>query len=347
MDNIKKRNYIFTMGDTVALSMFKKSVWVALGMFIVLILSILVGMRLGSVPVSWADVMLVLQGQVTVSDATETIWDFRFPRLMGSMIAGMAMALSGYMLQIIAQNALADPGVLGLSSGAVLCAVVAVFIVPNIPPTYMTTITFLGAIVTGLLVYIVANGKIQGAFVVLVGIAVSAVIGAVMDIIFSVMEFENMVATMAMIAGDFSYITLGNSLFLGVWFLGCFTIFMGISRYINPMSLGVAQASFLGIKVRVVILVLLALSILAMAPVIALAGAIGFVGLVATFLTKNLIGYRGTELGVVSMMLGGIMTVWADTLGRTLFAPIMVHAGVFISVIGGGFFVLFVYMGRR
>ncbi len=347
MDSIKSQNVVVSIGDKVALPILKRSCVVGIVMLMTLVVSIFVGMKMGSVSVSWHDVWLVVRGDVHANDATQTIWQLRIPRLLGGMVAGMLMALSGYMLQIIAQNALADPGVLGLSSGAVLFAILAIFFAPHVPKEYMTAVTFLGAILTGGMVVIVANGNIQGAFVVLVGIAISAVIGAVIDIVFSVMQFEDMIATMAMIAGDFSYLSLSNTWFLMVWFCLCLGIFIGYCRLINPLSLGAQQASFLGIRVRSSLAVLLVLSIVAMAPVIALAGAIGFIGLVATFLTKNLIGYRGTELGIISMLLGGIMTVWADTLGRTLFAPIMIHAGVFIALIGGVFFVLFIYLGKR
>ena len=343
----KQYNFVLRVGDTISLPVLKRSFVVGVIMCVCLFASIIIGMKWGSVHVTWHDVWWVLTGNINANDATETIWQLRIPRLIASIIAGMLMALSGYMLQIIAQNALADPGVLGLSTGAVLFAILIIFFVPDMPAVYVTGVTFFGAIITGTIVYAVANGHIQGAFVVLVGIAVSAVISAIIDIIFSVMSFENMVATMAMIAGDFSYVNMGNAVFLIFWFLLCGGVFLGYSRLINPMSLGALQAGFLGIKVKPTLVVLLLLSIAAMAPVIAIVGAIGFIGLVATFLTKNLIGYRGTELGVISMLVGAIMTVWADTLGRTLFAPIMVHAGVFISLIGGLFFVVFIYIGKK
>ncbi len=340
MQTIKQRNFIFKIGASVSLPIHKQTLRFSLLLILSLVVSSLFGMRLGSISASWQDVWLVLQGNINANDVTETIYQLRVPRVMGSLVSGMLMALSGYMLQVVARNALADPGVLGLSSGAALMTIIVFIWSPQMSIFWASFVTFAGATLTGLTIILLAHRYIHTPFIVLVGIAVSTMLGAVTDIILSAVRIELMVAVQSFLSGSFDALNHSNALFLFVWFLLCLSVFVIIGRWINPMSLGHQTAMRLGVSTKGFSIAMTLLAIVAMSPVIAIAGVLSFIGLISTFLAKNIIGYRGSELGFVSMMLGAIMTVWADTLGRTLFAPIMVQAGVFIAVIGAVFFIM-------
>ena len=342
MQSIIAKNYIIGNAKNIALPIYKRSFWVMFVMVLGLLFSFVMGLKLGSIEVTMQDVWLVLQGHVDANNASETIYEIRLPRVVASMCAGALMALSGYMLQILSRNPLVDPSILGLTNGATMAAILLYFMVPTLPPAYASLSTAIGAIVTGLFILFLARGHMQGKFILLVGIAVGTVFSAITDVLLASLDMERMVTVQIMLAGSFASITFASMNLLLVMVVICGGLFFAFSRSVNPMSLGYQVAERLGVCAKTFRLALVGLAIMAMAPVVALAGSISFIGLIATFFAKNIIGYRGSELGTVSMLFGAIITTWADTLGRTLFAPIMVHAGVFVGVIGALFFVLII-----
>lgn len=340
MNIFNDQNVIISPLKGISLPVYKRTFWVLCALVALLSLSFLCSLKLGSVSVSWADVYAVVGFDVTLNDAASTIYELRLPRIMGAIAAGALMALSGYLLQTAARNALADPGVLGLSDGAALSVIVLYVIFSQVSLTASIIASFLGVFVTALVVLWFVHKNMNGTFIVLVGIAVGAVMSAFSDILLSSVTIEDMAFLMAFLSGSFVSLDLASASFLSVWMTVIIAVFLLLSRYINPLNFGYLHAMSLGVDAKKYYIFIIILAVFAMAPVIALVGSIGFIGLIATFLAKNIIGYRGTELGIVSMLLGSIMTLWADTLGRTLFAPIMINAGVFIALIGALFFIL-------
>jgi iron complex transport system permease protein len=340
MNNYNKTNMILNIGSTISLPINKRTFWTLCILLVVLIASFICSLKLGSVVVDWQDVFSVITLDSFTNDATTTIYQLRFPRVIGAIAAGALMAISGYLLQIAARNSLADPGVLGLSDGAALSVIVLYILFLQSSVTASIFASFLGVILTALMVLWFVHKSVNGAFIILVGIAFGAVFSALSDVLLSSVTVEDMAYLMAFLSGSFLYLDVFSAAFLIVWLALVATVFLLLGRHINPLNFGYHQAMSLGVPAKRYYLLIIILAVFAMAPVIALVGAIGFVGLIATFLAKNIIGYRGTELGVVSMLLGAIMTLWADTLGRTLFAPVMIHAGVFIALIGALFFIL-------
>ncbi|GIC76654.1 iron ABC transporter permease [Moritella sp. F3] len=340
MNIFNDQNVIITPLKGISLPVYKRTFWVLCALVALLSLSFICSLKLGSVSVSWADVYAVVGFDVTLNDATSTIYELRLPRIMGAIAAGALMALSGYLLQTAARNALADPGVLGLSDGAALSVIVLYVIFSQVSLTASIIASFLGVFVTALVVLWFVHKNMNGTFIVLVGIAVGAVMSAFSDILLSSVSIEDMAFLMAFLSGSFVSLDLASASFLSAWMTVIIAVFLLLSRYINPLNFGYLHAMSLGVDAKKYYIFIIILAVFAMAPVIALVGSIGFIGLIATFLAKNIIGYRGTELGIVSMLLGAIMTLWADTLGRTLFAPIMINAGVFIALIGALFFII-------
>ena len=343
MKIIKDKNYIFAPTATIALPVHKRTFWTIIVLTVFLLFSFVMGLRMGSVTITWGDVWQFLQGNTHYNNATETIAELRLPRVVTSMMAGAMMALSGYMLQVVSRNPLADSGLLGLTSGAILVAIGVYAFFPDLPPAYATIATLLGGLLTGVLTLLICKNNIKGMYIVLVGIGISNTFGAFIDIILVSLDMERMVAVMVMVSGSFDAITYDGMHFLGFVFVVMIGLFFAIGRGINTLSLGDKVATTLGIPTRAIYIILCAIAILSMAPVVALAGAINFVGLISTFFAKHIIGYRGNELGIVSIMVGASMTTWADTLGRTLFAPTIIHAGVFIAVVG---VILFIIIAR-
>jgi len=341
-------NWVLNIGESVSLPIYKRTLLTIMTLFAILAGSVLMSLKLGSVAVTWPDVFSVLNANFDLNDATSTIYQLRVPRIIGACAAGALMALSGYLLQIAARNALADPGVLGLSDGAALSVIVLYVVFLQTSVTASIIASFLGVIVTAILVLTFIHKQLNGTFIILVGIAFGAVFSAFSDILLSAVTLEDMAFLMAFLSGSFLSLDLFYACLLGLWALFIICLFLLLARQINPLHFGYQHAMALGLASKRSYLLIILLAVLAMAPVIALVGAIGFVGLISTFIAKHIIGFRGTELGVVSMLLGTLMTLWADTLGRTLFAPVMVHAGVFIALIGALFFIVMTrYLHRQ
>lgn len=340
MKEIIRKNYILKLRPEVSLTIYKRTFWFIFYLLLGLALSFFMGLKMGSIDVRIQDVLFVLRGNVAVNNATETIYQLRLPRVVSSMCAGALMALSGYMLQIMSRNPLADPSVLGLSSGAILVAILIYFLMPSLPVIYATLATASGAILTGIATLFISRKQTQGTFILLVGIAIGTVFSSITEILLASLDMERMVSVQVMLSGSFESINAyGMNFLLGVTVV-CVILFFALSRSINPLALGFRVAQNLGVSPKKMMVMMIVLSIACMAPVIALVGTMSFIGLVSTFLAKNVIGYRGSELGIVSMLIGAIVTTWADTLGRTLFAPIMMHAGVFVAVIGAFLFIV-------
>ncbi len=340
MKEIISKNYILKNCYGISLTIHKRTFWFIFYLVLGLILSFFMGLNMGSIDVTIQDVFSVLRGDVSANNATETIYQFRLPRVVSSMCAGALMALSGYMLQIMSHNPLADPSVLGLTSGATLVAIFIYFLMPTLPPMYATLATATGAILTGILILCISRKRTRGVFILLVGIAIGTAFSSITEILLASLDMENMVSVQVMLAGSFESITLHGMKFLLWVTVACLVIFFTLGRSINPLALGFSVAQTLGVSSKKMMVMMIMLAIACMAPVIALVGAMSFIGLVSTFFAKNIIGYRGNELGIVSMLIGAIITTWADTLGRTLFAPIMIHAGVFVACIGAFLFVI-------
>ena len=340
MDSMQSQNIVIAPTENVSLPVKKQTALTLTVLFAFLLISILYGLRLGSASATWGDVWLVLQGDFTANITTETIYELRIPRVISAVFAGAAMALSGFLLQTLARNPLADPGVLGLTNGAILVAVFGFVFFPMMSSFMATILTFFGAILTGLLTLYIARNRTQGAFILLVGIGISTTFSAFIDLLMATLPIQIMNDIQVMVSGSFLSVTMDDMWFMITWVSVIIGIFYAYGRVLTPLSLGDKVITALGISCRHTYIIYCVLSILAMAPVVALAGAINFVGLISTFFAKNLIGYRGNELATVSMLIGAIMTTWADTLGRTLFAPTMIHAGVFIAVIGVSTFIL-------
>lgn len=317
-----------------------------LSLVVILILSIMISTAVGPVNIPLKDVFATIIGFNTsiVNPVNETIvLQIRLPRIILAVLIGSALAVAGAAMQGIFKNPMADPYVIGISSGAAFGASVAIFLHSSIP-----VVAFLCAIGTVFLVYTIAkvSGGIQTENLLLSGIAVAAFFSA-MTSLMMYLAGEDLHQIIFWLMGGlwasdwakvmvaFPFITLG--------ILGIVTF----SRDLNVMLLGDEPAQHLGIEVENVKMILLVLVSLITAMAVSVSGIIGFVGLIIPHIVRIVVGPDHRILIPSCALVGGIFLVWTDALARTVIAPTELPLGIITALFGVPFFIYLLHRKKR
>lgn len=301
---------------------------------------------LGSVTIPVPDILRALVETSTSQQYDTIILDIRMPRVLLAMIVGANIAISGAILQAVVGNPLADPGLTGVTSGAAAFAMVIMLIAPQFS-NFIPIAAFIGGLIAAFLVFTLAwnrNG-ISPITIILAGVAVNAVAGGVMGYL-SIMYSDRLPATVQWMNGSLAakgnnalYMILPYSV-LG-WIISIFAI-----RKINIIRMGDQVASNLGENVNRTRIWLSLLAVFLAAISVATIGMIGFIGLIVPHMARMLVGSNYKLLLPMSMAMGALVLLVADTGGRTLFAPMDIPAGILMAVIGGPYF-LYLMKRRR
>jgi ABC-type Fe3+-siderophore transport system permease subunit len=302
-------------------------------LLVALALSILLSMSFGAVHVSMWDFLLgdpMAQG---------IVMQFRLPRTLVGALVGAELAAAGAILQAITRNPLADPHITGVSNGASFVAVLILLALPGFPVTALPATALVGGLGAGILVWLVAwkKGGLNPGRLALSGIAVGAVLSAGT----SALLLQHPIganASFAWLAGGFWGRNWDHVRALLPWALSLLVLAWLLGPRIDLLALGDDVARGNGLSVERNRTLLLALAVLLAASAVAIAGPIGFVGLVIPHLARLLVGAPFRRLLPVTALLGATLVVLADALGRTLFAPTEIPAGVFTALVGAPYF---------
>ena len=271
------------------------------------------------------------------SSQNQIIWNIRLPRTLVGALVGMNLALSGAILQAIMKSPLADPHIIGVSSGAGLIGIVILILFPQCE-YLLTPAAFCGAMGAALAIYVLAwKGGIRPVRIILAGVAVSAFLGA--GIAGLLVFYSDRVhgALMWMVGGlsarswPHLYSMLPYSIVGGL--LALFS-----SRKLNILELGDEVAAGLGLSVERTRIILTAVAALLAASAVSVAGLLGFVGLVVPHAARLIIGSDYRYLIPASALLGIAVITVSDTLARTLFAPVELPVGIIMAFAGAPFF---------
>lgn len=280
------------------------------------------------------------------------IIDFRLPRIVISMLIGACFAVSGCILQGITRNALADSGILGINAGAGLVVVLYVYLFPlktSASPFMMPFLALFGAGVTALLIYMLAFKRHQGLSpirLLLVGIGVQAGISAAMIILTIRLDPNQFQFVQVWIAGSI-WGTKWDFVFAHLpWFLILVPLAFSKAKTLNILSLGEQTATGLGAPVEKDRLIMLAVAVGLAASSVAVGGGIGFVGLVAPHLARRLVGPQHQFSLPASALIGALLVLVADTIGRTISAPSEIATGIVVAVIGAPYFLYLLSRSR-
>lgn len=268
----------------------------------------------------------------------------RLPRVLLAVVIGAALAVAGAGMQGIVRNPLADPGLIGVSAGAALAA--AAFIVlgfgATLPPALtLPVVSFAGGALAAwaVLRLSLVDGRTRVATMLLAGLALNAVAGAGIALLSYVADDY---ALRAVTLWMFGSLGRAGAAELAVGLPLLLAALLGIplhARSLNALLLGEAEAQHLGVDVEALKRRISALVVLAVATAVALAGSIGFIGLIVPQLVRLWTGPDHRRLLPASMLLGALLLLLADTAARALFAPAELPIGVLTALIGGPFFI--------
>jgi ABC-type Fe3+-siderophore transport system permease subunit len=250
------------------------------------------------------------------------------------------MALSGAILQSVTRNPLAAPDIIGISAGGGLAAVIMLLMFPNVPPIMLPIAAFVGAMIASLLVYVLSyqKGGVRPERLALCGVAISAGLHAL--ITFIIVKFA--------LDSSQALVWLKGSLYARSWqhvemlwpwtLIGAVIAFMSYKQ-INLLLLNEETVKGLGMRIDVVRLVLIGVAVGLAASAVAVAGTIGFVGLVIPHAARLLVGSDSRLFLPVSALLGALLVTGADMVGRIIIPPIEIPAGIITALIGAPYFI--------
>ena len=314
--------------------------FVLLVLGLVSLMAIVLNIGQGEYPIPPLEVLKTILGLPNTNpDYPFIINTLRLPRTLVAFAAGVGLAISGTILQGLTRNPLADSGIIGINAGAGLAAVTIIVLFPNIPLFVLPLSAFAGALTVAILIYLMAWDKGNSPLrLILMGVGFAAVLNALTTLIITFGKINNVTQALVWLAGSVygrSWEHLGTILlWLGVFVPLSFILAMSL----NALSLGDDIAKGLGTRVEWQRGLLLLSSAAMAGASVAVAGTIGFVGLMAPHLGRQLVGPTHEGLLPTAALIGGVIVVLADWLGRVLFVPIQLPCGVVTAAIGTPYF---------
>jgi iron complex transport system permease protein len=321
---------------------------------VVLVVSIAIALTIGPANLSVGEVYAVMGehlgfGRAEVSRIKDGIvWELRLPRTLLAAVCGAGLALCGTILQSVLRNPLADPFVLGISSGASTGAVLVAVLGIGAGSISLAAGAFGGAVAAFALVLVLAAAAGGGtARIVLAGVAGTQLFSALTSfIVVSSADAEQTRGVLFWLLGslagaDWSDVAVCTTV-TGIGLVVCFSR----AAALDAFTFGAASAASLGIPVRATRALLLGVTALTTAALVSAAGAIGFVGLVLPHAARFLVGPRHSRLLPTAVVAGAVFTVWVDVAARTLFAPIEIPVGVATALIGVPAFIVLLLRNR-
>ncbi|ASG28053.1 FecCD family ABC transporter permease [Fusobacterium polymorphum] len=273
-----------------------------------------------------------------MDEYTKTIlFDLRLPRILMAFLVGMLLASSGNVVQIIFQNPLADPYIIGIASSATFGAVIAYLL--KLPEFFYGIVAFICCMVSTLLIFKISKrgNKIEVNTLLIVGITLSSFLAGFTSFAIYMIGEDSFKITMWLMG------YLGNASWNQIVFLIIPLIFSSVYFYakrneLDILMLGDEQAHSLGIDIAKLKFHLLIVSSFVVAYSVAFTGMIGFVGLIVPHIMRNIIGPLNKRLIPFVLIYGGIFLLTCDTLGRIILAPVEIPIGVIASILGAPFF---------
>lgn len=317
------------------------------GLAVAALLALVHALMIGSVNLSWTDLMSVARDP-SASPLFVVLMDLRLPRAVSAFAAGGLLALAGVLLQALLRNPLADPYVLGVSAGASMSALLAFVLWGAALPLWAAQVAAaVGSMLTLLLLFTLArqaffaralsgsNGQDSGVAVLLTGVMLASFFGAVVSVLLALAGDGPLRSMVFWLLGD-----LAGATDLRLALMACVVLWLCVwmARHhapaMNLMLRGDVLAYTQGVNVVRTRRVLVFTAALATGSAVSLAGAVGFVGFVAPHLVRLVLGNDQRVLVPAAALVGGTLVVLADTVARTVIAPVQLPVGVVTALVG-------------
>ncbi|TFJ93570.1 FecCD family ABC transporter permease [Lentibacillus salicampi] len=317
---------------------------VTVSLIVLIVVMFFITLGAGVVSISPAEVIHTLLGQGT--DRQDLVlFDFRLPRIILALLIGAGLAVSGAILQSVTQNELAEPGILGINTGAGFAVVLFIFFIQDsltgtLSVFIMPLFALLGALLAAFLVYSLAwkNG-VNPIRLVLVGIGINAGFSAALIILQLKMDPQNFRQATVWLSGDIWNAGWPFVMSLLPWILILIPIALVKANALNVLNLGDDIAAGLGSKVEGDRLILLLVAVALAGASVAAGGAIAFLGLVVPHLARKIIGPLSHYTIPVSALIGALLLMAADMVGKNLLAPMEIPVGVVVSILSAPYFI--------
>ncbi|QOV38754.1 iron ABC transporter permease [Streptomyces ferrugineus] len=326
------------------------------GLSVALVVLVPVAAGIGAYPIPVGDVLASIQHKVGLgggeSDrvAESVLWNVRFPRIVLALLIGASLGCAGALMQGVFGNPLAEPGVIGVSSGAAVGAVGAIALNAGFLGTWtVSAFAFVSGLATVLLVYVMARsgGRTEVVTLILTGIAVNAFGGAVIGLFLFFADAAAIQQITFWQLGSLSQATWPKALAV----LPCAALGLAVAplyaRRLDLLALGEGPARHLGVDVERLRIVLVLVIALLTAAAVSVSGIIGFVGLVVPHLLRMAAGPGHRFLVPGSALLGAVVLLAADLVARTVAAPAELPLGVLTALLGSPFFFWLLRRTRR
>lgn len=342
-----------------------RKVWI---LFVFLTIGLLASMFLsismGSVKIGAGQFVAIIGDSlgVKLSDSTYSIaqkavfWNIRLPRVLMSVVVGVALSLSGAALQGLFRNPLVDAGLIGISSGASFMAsfyIVMAVTIPVLqlfsPDVMIAFFAFLGALAAVFMTYRISvyNGKSNITILILAGVALNAFCGSLTGLITYLANEQQLRDLTFWTMGSLSGSKWSNFLIVFPIVAVSAAIMFGLAKSLDGFALGESSAHYLGVNVQRLKALVIILSTLMVGATVAFTGVIGFVGLVVPHIVRSLIGPGHKNLLPVSALLGAIIVCIADLVSRTLNVPTEIPIGIITSFIGTPILIVMIFRQKR
>jgi iron complex transport system permease protein len=330
---------------------------------VILLAAIFLGVSFGTTAIPVSSVLQILLNATGLFHFARQ-WDpsdeliilqVRLPVVIGAGLVGMALSVAGVLFQGMLRNPLADPYLIGTSSGAALGAAIA-FILPydTIYGAYFPitpVLAFAGAILTVLFVYAIARvgGQTPVVTLLLAGVVINAVLVALQTLLLTLSPRAQfgLQGLFSWLAGGIAVVTWAPVLVVGVIILAGFACSLLFAGVLDAFGLGEESAAYLGLRVERYKLLIIIAGALVTAAAVSISGLIGFVGLMVPHTMRLLIGPRHRLLLPASALGGASFLILADLLTRVVIAPAVLPVGVFTALVGAPFFLVLLRNSKR
>src|SRR5690554_6294522 len=309
----------------------KRALFAASLLTLLLLISIVVSLCLGATNYSPAEVLDALFGESNPMTAF-ILNELRLPRVVAGILSGAGFALAGCLLQTLARNRLATPGIIGIDDGATAFAVASIVAIPTslAPPM----LALLGAATAAALAFGLGGGGSRGYRFIVVGIAIGALFGALTSFMLARTDIDSANLAYPWTVGSLNARSPSTVVVLAVCLAVCLPIAKVLGRQLQLLRFSDAVATGLGTPVQRTRVAILVVTVFLTACAVAVAGPVGLVSLIAPEVARHLTGHRGVPI-INSALAGALLMIAADWVGRTAFAPVEIPVGVITAIVGG------------
>jgi len=306
--------------------------------------TIVVGIGLGPASLSYDRLLPTLLGQGSFKEDF-VLFSLRLPRIVITLLAGMALALSGSILQGITRNELADPGIIGINTGAGVAVAIFFLYFPVDVGSFiygLPVAAFLGALVTAVAIYALSydrNRGLQPIRLILTGVGFSMALSGIMVILISSTKREKVDFIAKWLAGNIWGTDWTFVYALLPWLIVLIPFTLYKANKLNLLALNEPVAIGVGVSIEKERIQLLLTAVALAASAVSVTGGISFIGLMAPHIARALVGPRHQWFLPIALLIGGWLLVLADTIGRNIVGPDGVPAGIVVALIGAPYFI--------